>query len=198
MLNPTNRIRRELRRYGGSVGDWTQKVCPKWGYYHNASTFLDVVEDTDKTNDWPRNDPRWPTTCDCGEYNFTEKDNWQLFTEHLYRRDTGEEYTLRKAPPGAMWYADWLTEGRPASGNLYRGPDGRCLVVVCPDGHQWMVDSRCSNCTLPDDNIHKCWVRHGTPPNITVDKNGVTCAAGAGSIQTPTWHGFLRNGVLTQ
>lgn len=27
-----------------------------------------------------------------------------------------------------------------------------------------------------------CWVRHGEPPNVTVDKNG---------------HGFLRNGELT-
>jgi hypothetical protein len=31
---------------------------------------------------------------------------------------------------------------------------------------------------------------------LTVDKNGDTCAAGAGSILTPAWHGFLRNGEL--
>jgi len=59
-----------------------------------------------------------------------------------------------------------------------------------------MIDSRASNCTLPDDNVHKCWVRHGEAPNFTVDKNGATCAAGAGSIQTSNWHGFLRNGVF--
>jgi len=31
---------------------------------------------------------------------------------------------------------------------------------------------------------------------FTVDKNGDACAAGAGSILTPTWHGFLQNGEL--
>jgi hypothetical protein len=39
-------------------------------------------------------------------------------------------------------------------------------------------------------------VRHGEAPNITVDKNGVTCGAGAGSIQCGSYHGFLRNGEL--
>lgn len=31
---------------------------------------------------------------------------------------------------------------------------------------------------------------------ITVDKNGTTCAAGAGSISAGPYHGFLRNGQL--
>lgn len=29
-----------------------------------------------------------------------------------------------------------------------------------------------------------------------VAKNGLTCAAGAGSIATPNWHGYLRHGEL--
>jgi hypothetical protein len=41
-------------------------------------------------------------------------------------------------------------------------------------------------------------VRHGTPPDVTVDKNGLTCNAGGGSIQVPGWHGFLRNGELVE
>lgn len=39
----------------------------------------------------------------------------------------------------------------------------------------------------------------GNPPIITVNKNGLTCKAGAGSIYHKSgsgWHGFLRNGVF--
>jgi hypothetical protein len=28
------------------------------------------------------------------------------------------------------------------------GPDHRSLVVKCPDGHDWMIESRASNCTI--------------------------------------------------
>lgn len=75
--------------------------------------------------------------------------------------------------------------------------DGKHLHVVLPDGHHWDVDSRASNCDLPHDRFHRCWVRHGDPPTVTVDKAGNTCRAGAGSILTDSYHGFLRNGVLT-
>jgi hypothetical protein len=40
-------------------------------------------------------------------------------------------------------------------------------------------------------------VRHGEPPQITVDKRGLTCHAGAGSIALGSYHGFLHNGVFT-
>ncbi len=95
-------------------------------------------------------------------------------------------------PPGAMF---WITFSGGLCENHLPGCE-RHLMVVCPDGHWWNIDSRCSNCTMKDDRVHRCWVRHGEPPNITVDKNGVTCQAGGGSIQTPDWHGFLRNGEL--
>jgi hypothetical protein len=50
------------------------------------------------------------------------------------------------------------------------------------------------------DKTHRCWVRHGDPDKgepVHVDKAGHTCAAGAGSIATPGYHGFLHNGQLT-
>ena len=113
------------------------------------------------------------------------------------RTDTGETLEhISRAPAGAMWFADWLLE-LAESGNDWKGPDGHCLMVRCPNGNDWCIDSRAFNCTLPNDHIHKCWVRHGTPPSITVDKNGVTCQAGAGSILNGTYHGFLRNGEFT-
>lgn len=119
--------------------------------------------------------------------------------QSLFRRtDTGEKMTLSAAPVGAMWFADWYLPS-------FKGPDGHVLVVRTPPDHDWIVDSRCSNCSLPDDNDHYCWVRHGVPPDITVDKNGRTCSAGAGSLGVwnkdktgYVWHGFLRNGYLVE
>jgi hypothetical protein len=92
-----------------------------------------------------------------------------------------------------MWFAPWLAEC-----DAYRGLDGRTLMVKLPGDHDWIVDGPASNCTIPDDKVHKCWVRHGEAPNITVDKNGHTCNAGAGSIAIPGYHGFLRNGQLQE
>jgi hypothetical protein len=142
-------------------------------------------------------DLRWPTHCACG-YEFPDSVGRQFFPEELYGREgTAELVTLRNAPHGAMWYATWM-EDYPAM----CGPDGKALVVKV-HGREWLVDSRASNCTMPDDNVHKCWIRHGSPPNVTVDKQGHTCAAGAGSIwvgmNSPDgWHGFLRNGFLEE
>lgn len=118
--------------------------------------------------------------------------------EQVYRRpDTGEEWTYDTLPPGAMFDAWWLPD-------VWKGADGIGLVVICPDGRDHHNDMRASNCTRHDDDPdytrHKCWVRHGdpraVPSTLTVDKNGETCQAGAGSILTLDWHGFIRNGQL--
>lgn len=199
-LEPTDQVEMELRRYVGAkeggpcsapggygyhnadvvVGRGPASACPE--FHHGKPVHGDL---------WPRDDARWPARCACG-YDFKPDDEWQFNPHTLYRRsDGGELVTLRKAPPGAMWFAPWFSDSP-----QYQGPDGNTLIVRCPDGHDWIVDSRASNCTMPQDNVHKCWVRHGTAPDITVDKNGLTCAAGAGSILTPKWHGFLRNGWL--
>jgi hypothetical protein len=72
---------------------------------------------------------------------------------------------------------------------------GQHLYAVCPNGGWWDVDSRASNCSKKDDRKHRCWVRHGNPARgeLDVDKNGgVTCAAGAGSIQCGNYHGFVQ------
>ena len=65
--------------------------------------------------------------------------------------------------------------------------------------HHWNIDGRASNCTMKDDRIHRCWVRHGDPAvpgQLHVDKVGKTCAAGAGSIAVPGFHGYLHRGAL--
>lgn len=84
----------------------------------------------------------------------------------------------------------------PATRPSYTFVDGPHLWVQTPGG-VWCIDSRASNCTMPYDYEHRCWIRHGEPPDVTVDKAGTTCSAGAGSIQCGDYHGFLQNGSLT-
>jgi hypothetical protein len=198
LLYPTETVRLWLRRYTASGGGPTYTCA---GGFHNVKVFFADVPavfapgTTDArrrivTHDAvapPREDPRWPCACTCGAA-FAEEDPWQLFYDLLYRRaDTGELLSLRDAPPGAMWTAWWLEE-------LISGPDGNSLMVVLPNGRQWFIDGQASNCTMKDDyqqRRHHCWVRHGTPPALIVDKNGVTCGAGGGSILSGDYHGFL-------
>lgn len=137
-------------------------------------------------------DSRWPKACgECGAV-FDEEDPRQVFSEEIYVDAQGKEYALADNVPGMMYDARWLHDVKG-----FLGPDGRSLHVVCPDGHAWCIDSRAKNCTMPKDENHKCWIRHGDPPKITVDKQGVTCSAGAGSIDTGAYHGFLRDGKFT-
>jgi hypothetical protein len=194
LMEPTDECRRFLRRYVFS----NKLKCPLHDGYHNAMVSIENEElvpygtGTSRTTvpksglDAPMDDTRWPLYCGCG-YAFTKHDEFQLFYQALWKRvDTGELHALEEAPVGAMINADW---------SWHKGLDGKSIDVKTPGGW-WSIDARCSNCTLPNDNVHKCWVRHGEPPDLTVDKNGVTCAAGAGSIQQKTYHGFLRGGYL--
>jgi hypothetical protein len=168
--------------------------------YHSAMTQIAVVDGDAPSmsgrlalEHTPADDPRWPTHCACGcGLAFSADDEWQIFTEKIYRRADGTpgDITLRDAPPGAMWDAEWYHDWR-------TGPDGRSIVAVCPDGSHWFIDGPASNCTMPGDKEHRCWVRHGTPPMLTVNKIGNTCAAGGGSIAVKGYHGFLVNGRFT-
>jgi hypothetical protein len=235
-LERTNMVRQYLRRYtrdGGECGD-----INNYGYHNKWEALADQVEVPEMPEDEyhvletntssvdehgmigpvAQNDPRWPTRCHCG-YAFADTVGKQYFPERLYRRvDTGELTTLRDAPVGAMWHTDYTG---------FNGPDGKSLHVRIWGTHDWMVDSRASNCDSPckhcgkpyhshdyktcpnknpggdhgfyeDSRPHACWVRHGDPKtgNVHVDKNGVTCGAGAGSIVVPGFHGFLHNGHI--
>lgn len=114
-----------------------------------------------------------------------------------------------RSEPGAVY--EWSHESWGSCD--WDNCDGTHVTVILPTGDDWCPDRRASNCGRPDDRTHRCWVRHGPLDRMTVDKNGDTCAAGAGSILTheskvtdldgtvhilrASWHGFLRDGVLT-
>ncbi len=150
-------------------------------------------------------DSRWPVKCDRCDYCFVDADERQVSDLRVYADDDGREFALPGyifrdvaiAPAGAMYWSWW----RHQNGGCFAWDncvDARGhLNIVCPGGSQWDIDSRASNCTMPDDRSHRCWVRHGEAPMLTVDKAGKTCAAGAGSILAGTYHGFLQNGALT-
>lgn len=215
-LEPTKTIRRWLRVYSES------EASGHSASYHEARAFLDDFE-TESATDFtpafpddliPRSDSRWPIKCEECDFVFPEGDRRQIYSDRLFKRqDTGEVLPLREAGPGAMYDAFWLAEIE-----AFRGPDGRSLIVIAPNGLEWAVDgfanncdSPCANCGKPfhqcqgscpegfkDSHPHKCWVRHGEPPKITVDKDGITCGAGAGSIQVGGFHGFLRDGIFVE
>ena len=186
-LEETNNTRRYLRRYN------TGRCEKNKIEFHDTMIFLDIVERKDDEkmvigDTMPHNMKEWPKSCVCG-YEFRDTDRYQVFLKTEYRRvdEVGKVYVRDEIPVGGMWYADWYP---------WKGDDGHSLMLMLPGNYEWNIDGRANNCTLPNDGEHRCWVRHGIPPNITVDKNGKTCSAGGGSIMTPNFHGFLRNGYI--
>ncbi len=198
-LKPTNRFEQKLRR---AIDDCTER-CPAvpqpYSYCCGTNTIAVIEADYHPTSgqvEWPRDDERWPEKCEeCGK-EFGDSDLWLVDYERLYVNSAGMMWTLRDAPVGACWEAPWLAENHD-----WRGHDGRCLVLRLPNGKghvDWSPDMRASNCGMPEEKTHKCWVRHGRPEdgNLHIDKEGHTCNAGAGSISLDKWHGFVRNGYL--
>jgi len=221
LLTPTAVVEVFLRRFTFS----NESKCPLNYGYHNANVILERRPKTENDicgDTHPHDDPRWPKQCGCG-YLFKDTDEWQLNIHKLFQRsDNGELTTLHNATVGAMWFADWMENseytGPDGRTLVVRLPHNHDWIV---DGRANNCDSPCAKCgkvyhahpgglcrtlqpgedihliTYVDARPHKCWVRHGEAPNIHVDKNGVTCGAGAGSIGTPKYHGFLHNGHLT-
>lgn len=119
---------------------------------------------------------------------------------------TGVETSSQWLPVGALYVAKRLPTAGPHDFPPV-GTDGLSIVCVMigrsgpASMSHWYIEHRASNCTMPNDDEHRCWVRHGTVGDkLTVNKNGKTCGAGAGSVfmDDMRWHGFLENGVLVQ
>jgi hypothetical protein len=181
---------------------WGQDECPRClGHdnrgYHDAKV---AVGESKQLGDWHlmgepadhAGDPRWPARCDhCGAAAPPNAVR-QVFRERLYDTPSGE------LEPGCLYWATWHhgSEGQCIDG--WTNCPGVHLMAVLPNGRRWDIDSRAANCALPKDTTHRCWVRTGELPKITVGKvGGPTCTAGAGSIVAGDYHGMLQNGIFT-
>lgn len=174
----------------------TAHKCEEGKGYHNA---LNELIRSPVKQDWglggsvmayPHDDPRWPKQCDhCGlavPTDGTVAVEYQVFHKNLYNTESGNP------EPGDLFYV----YDDPDFGCDYgwTNCDGKHLNAILPNGRVWDIDGRASNCTLLNDKTHRCWIRHGEPPLLTVDKKGHTCSAGMGSIAVGSYHGFLRDG----
>ena len=197
-LEPTERIRRHLRRSAAHRAPQAETgPCPlseqglhqAWARIEDAEATWSAPDETVggrktlKTYDVADfiGDKRWPKACPCG-YKFRDDDDRQVVSDLIYRRaDTGQEMTLRDAPPGALWDAWWL-RGTPIGTTTYGGPDGRVITIKTPAG-PWVVDGP------PVDQPEQMWTRTGEPPKITVRPSI--------RIGSPLRYcAFLTNGVL--
>jgi hypothetical protein len=183
-LEPTELGRSSLRRYENHPYDpMPPPSCPENRMrYHDTDVVLGDIPypfgtaDSDPTpEDIPHDDPRWPKACDVCGTPFKDDDHWQHNVHRLYRGSPdGKLYSLRDAPPGAMYAATWYPK---------KGPDGIALHVCLPPGggdDYWFVDGSASN--------GPGWTRTGTVPLITARP----------SIMTKRYHGFLTDGFLVE
>lgn len=166
--------------------------CSGGGGFHIARQPVGAPVPADQEADLPELVGGWDGNCErCGL-----AIPWEQGV-----RPSGAVLTVYDTPsgklePGCLYWADWLDqEGRCFYG--WTNCDGRHLHGVLPNGHYWDIDARAANCGSPTDSTHRCWVRHGEPPTVHVDKYGHTCTAGAGSIIGGDYHGFLHQGVFT-
>jgi hypothetical protein len=183
LLEPTGRTVRALRRY---ISSSSERKCTPGGFgYCNASVPLDVLDGTGHASgdNLPHDDPRWPVACaHCGRP-FEPGDEWQVFHEHEMRRsDTGELTTIRKAPAGAMWFADWLAGHCEGADQKARRPGQPHLIVKTPAG-DWDVDGPSSN--------GNGWTRDGAAPTVTANPSILID-------RSSNYHGWLRNGHLVE
>lgn len=206
LIEQTGMAAQYLRRYVSTARNLSCPLGPYPYAYHNAEVRIEDAPLITKPGEpdiicngvdpaslaAAKNDTRWPTSCACG-YVFTEDDERQLRVDWIYRNtETRETFPLRDAPLGAMWYSRWHDR-------FFQPQLEHCISIKLPGGTEWCVDSQANNCTMKEDHgqrQHHCWIVRGTPPNLTVTKDGPTCAAGAGSIAAPGYHGFLRDGWL--
>lgn len=170
-------------------------TCEGKGYHEG----MNLLAESDTLEEWKLGgavedhpEEAWPTRCDrCGEVAPSTADR-QVFRKRRYDTPSGG------LEPGCLFFTPWEHFNGHCLHHWENCTDPRGhLHAILPNGREWDIDSRASNCGSPEDKQHRCWVRHGEPPNVTVDKGGNTCGAGGGSIDVPGFHGFLRGGTFS-
>jgi hypothetical protein len=192
-----------------SIGENTYRTtgqkCTDGSTYHNAGNYLldgklaITGEDSlrgDVLNPFIPSDEEMHqgafTHCHCG-FAFTDKSYSSAYAGRNWKRSDGtgpEHVNQGDFGIGAMYRAYWYKREDGTYSHYWDNQYEADLIVITPGG-DWNIDSRASNCTLHSDRTHRCWVRVGVPPLISVGKGGVSCAAGAGSIRAGHWHGYL-------
>lgn len=196
VIVPTGYVRHGLRRYV------SRSKCEASGLgYCNAETVIVDRQDVNVTSEagafndlrerarlaYPMHmtDEKWPRACACGNV-FGIGDMAMITRERLWKPDGQAEggfvFPRDEAPVGAMYNATWLLD-------TYPGPDGKCLVVKCPDGlaghgGEWIVDET----NIPTGCER--WTRHGTWPKVTATPSILFRDSG--------FHAFLVEGVLVR
>lgn len=180
-------------------GMWSDDVaCANGRDFHHASIEIarlpiemrEIPEEYDLPE---KDDPIWQMACkSCSRPLPRDKFNRSLGSRLLYNTASGQP------EPGDIYVIDYGCAERQKCFYGWTNCDGRHHIAILPNGSHWDIDSRASNCTKRNDTTHRCWVKHGVPPNLHVDKQGLTCQAGAGSIVAGGWHGFLHHGQFVQ
>lgn len=203
------------RTFWGDVSGG-ERPCPaSWKGYHDAKTLLRRTEDPLAEPDEVLREEaaeRYPERCAfCGQKAPPEAlRHVAALTVYRGAADGEERVGLHGKPgsrfglrPGDAYWAPWHhapgeDSGCTAGWSNCRDPRGH-LCLVLPDGQHFDTSSRARNCSRPKDRRHRCWTVEGTPEggDLSVGKGGDTCKAGAGSVDTGTWHGFVRDGMLT-
>lgn len=187
-MSTSCRLVERVGHYYEQGASWGQ--CGDRGAHHSRQ----VVAETTPLGAWqPDIDFSWaPTPCiACGAvYDGSET---RRFAGRPWKWSTEDG----KLHPGDMYWQPHYYDQEDCWPARWTNCPGVHLSVVLPNGDKWDIDSRATNCTLPDETTHRCWIREGEPPKVTAGKAGHTCSAGAGSIRSGDYHGFLRDGVLT-
>jgi hypothetical protein len=176
------RVQKMARSYRRFSFDHQCEYKPGVMSYCNAQVPMDIIPMEGDTIGGqtlpPKDDPNWPTKCERCSRPFDEKDHWQVFCDWIFMNtETGEEVKFRDLPVGAMYNTHWY-------GADMRGADGLSLTIILPDRTPWCIDGYASN---NGQREPRAWSRTGTPPKVTASP----------SIMTPGYHGWLRDGVLT-
>lgn len=175
IAEPTGRYRRSLRRFRFSGGS----ACPAASYCNASNDIGDVTDPAEAHGDnWPHDDPNWPSACESCGGTFAPDDQWQRNDNQIYRLPDGAEFVFRgsfgrAAPPGSMIRAVWYDQ--------YADQPGESWLIALPDGGEWITTQKATG------GGH--WTVTGTPPNITATPS-IFHNAPAG------WHGFITNGEL--
>lgn len=184
IAEPTGTCRLSLRRFRHRTSEGEHFHDTTVIIDENAPVTPDNPDGTKPITDHrvPRDDPRWPASCPCGEP-FGPGDQWQVNELDWYQGPGGQLFAWGIGSwdgiPGAVMRTTWRdVDGRPPAWHV-------CL----PNQAWWNTNDR-SAPAQGETAFGPYWTVTGEPPNITVSPSI--------DDQSPSrpWHGWIRAGAL--